>query len=188
VAVSTPILRVVPWLASDHGGVILLISGSTRPGSTNTAALQALAGPSTVEYRGLVELPAFVPGAEPPPVVASLIARIAEADGVLFCTPEYAGTLPGSLKNLLDWTVGAGVLDGKPVGSINIAAPGRGEGAQATLRMVLGYLNARFVEPAWARVFVPREAVDVDGNLSDESVAAELRTVLDALQRGAAAD
>jgi len=171
---------------------ILLISGSTRQGSGNTAALRtvqatAADGIAAELYDGLVALPAFSPDQDeqPPEPAAGLRARIAAADALLFCTPEYAGTLPGSLKNLLDWTVGAGVLDGKPVGSVNVAAPGRGEGAQATLRLVLGYVNARIVERAWARVFVPREAVD--GVLRDEAVAAELRTVLEALERGVAA-
>src|SRR5690348_8861846 len=141
-------------------------------------------------YDGLAALPAFSPDEDerPPGPAADLRARIAAAGAVLFCTPEYAGTLPGSLKNLLDWTVGAGVLDGKPVGSVNVAAPGRGEGAQATLRLVLGYVNARIVEPAWARVFVARDAVDGDGVLRDQAVATELRAVLDALAHGVAAE
>ena len=61
---------------------------------------------------------------------------------MLFCTPEYAGTLPGSLKNLLDWTVGGGQFYGKPVAWLNVAAPNRGLGAQETLASVLGYVGA----------------------------------------------
>src|SRR6266699_3994253 len=93
---------------------ILLISGSTRRGSGNTAALrtvQALApdGVTAELYDGLAALPAFSPDQDerPPAPAADLRARIAAAGALLFCTPEYAGTLPGSLKNLLDWTLGA---------------------------------------------------------------------------------
>ena len=100
---------------------ILLISGSTRRGSGNTAALrtvQALApdGIMAELYDGLAALPAFSPDEDerPPGPAADLRARIAAADALLFCTPEYAGTLPGSLKNLLDWTVGGGEIYGKP--------------------------------------------------------------------------
>ena len=100
---------------------ILLISGSTRRGSGNTAALrtvQALApdGITAELYDGLAALPAFSPDEDerPPGPAADLRARIAAADALLFCTPEYAGTLPGSLKNLLDWTVGGGEIYGKP--------------------------------------------------------------------------
>ena len=93
---------------------ILLISGSTRGASTNTALLRTACdvSPRGVEpelYDGLTGLPHFNPDddADPlPPAVADLRARIAAADAVLFCTPEYAGALPGSFKNLLDWTVG----------------------------------------------------------------------------------
>ncbi len=134
-----------------------------------------------MEYGGLVDLPAFVPDLDAPPAVAALREVLSRADAVLFCTPEYAGTLPGSLKNLLDWTVGSAELYEKPVASINIAAPGRGEGAQATLRLVLGYVGARFIEPAWTRVFVPRDAVGADGLIHDEAVQSQLRAVLDSI-------
>lgn len=127
---------------------LLLISGSTRDASTSTAALRAIrAGRGdAVLYAGLVGLPAFVPGADPPPPVQELSAAIRAADAVLFCTPEYAGTLPGSLKNLLDWTVGDGDLNDKPAGWITVAAEGRGHGAEATLRTVLGYVGATIVD------------------------------------------
>jgi hypothetical protein len=52
--------------------------------------------------------------------VARLREEITAADAVLFCTPEYAGTLPGSFKNLLDWTVGGGQLDNKPTAWIPV--------------------------------------------------------------------
>jgi chromate reductase len=89
---------------------VLLVSGSTRRGSTNTAALSAAATAApgrvtTVLYDGLADLPAFNPdddGDRLPKTPAELRRQIAEADAVLFCTPEYAGTLPGSFKNLLD--------------------------------------------------------------------------------------
>src|SRR3712207_2303791 len=95
---------------------MLLVSGSTRAASTNTAALRTVRavappGVSAVLFEGLSDLPAFNPdddSGRPHPAVAGLRRELAAADAVLFCTPEYAGTLPGSLKNLLDWTVGSG--------------------------------------------------------------------------------
>jgi chromate reductase len=128
---------------------ILLISGSTRRGSGNTAALrtvQALApdGITAEMYDGLAALPAFSPDQDerPPGPAADLRARIAAVGALLFCTPEYAGTLPGSLKNLLDWTVGGGEIYGKPVGWVNVAVGGRGTGAEDHLAMVLRYVGA----------------------------------------------
>lgn len=100
---------------------ILLITGSTRSGSTNTAALRtvhALGDPAiaTVLYERLSDLPHFNPDDDFDPLpapVRALREQIGAADGVLFCTPEYAGALPGSFKNLLDWTVG-GCPAGRP--------------------------------------------------------------------------
>ena len=92
--------------------------------------------------------PAFSPDeAAPPPAVERLRHAIAASDVVLFCTPEYAGALPGSFKNLLDWTVGGGEIYEKPVAWINVAGPGRGEGADATLRTVLTYVGAKILVP-----------------------------------------
>jgi chromate reductase, NAD(P)H dehydrogenase (quinone) len=164
---------------------LLLISGSTRDASTNTAALRAIADsrPDAVVYGGLAGLPAFVPGADPPPAVQELSAAVRAADAVLFCTPEYAGTLPGSLKNLLDWTVGDGELYGKPAGWITVAAEGRGGGAEGTLRTVLGYVGATITE--LPRIPVPRESV-TDGELTDPALRtalAEAAAVLTAAAR-----
>jgi NAD(P)H-dependent FMN reductase len=161
---------------------LLLISGSTRPGSTNTAALRAVASASddrfqAVLYEGITELPAFNPDDdyEPlPPAVVDLRAEIAAADGLLFCTPEYAGALPGSFKNLLDWTVGGPEMYDKPVTWINVAAEGRGEHAEASLRTVLGYLSTAIADQAGRRVFIARDAVGEDGTLTDTAVADEL--------------
>lgn len=139
-------------------------------GSTNTAALRTVAavapdGVGVRWYGGLAELPAFVPGAEGPvhPAVQELREQLGAADAVLFCTPEYAGTLPGSLKNLLDWTVGAGDLYQKPAAWLTVAAPGRGAGAAATLASVLGYVGADVDETISARLPVSRDDIGPDG-------------------------
>jgi chromate reductase, NAD(P)H dehydrogenase (quinone) len=136
---------------------VLLISGSTRDGSSNTLALRKLhevahAGSTTELYEGLRDLPAFVPGEQPPAAVEDLLRRIQSADAVVFSTPEYAGGLPGALKNLLDWTVGGGELYEKPVAWLDVANPGRGHGATAQLRTVLGYVGAHIVEAACVHV------------------------------------
>lgn len=165
---------------------ILLISGSTRGASTNTAALRTIEtvapdGVIALRYDALSELPAFNPDDDCDPlhpVVAQLRGEIAAADALLFCTPEYAGSLPGSFKNLLDWTVGGGEIYGKPVAWINVAAEGRGLGAQAALATVLGYVGAVTVESACRSVPVPRAAVGADGLITDEQILAELSATL----------
>jgi chromate reductase len=138
---------------------VLLISGSTRDGSSNTFVLRALhdLGIVTTElYEGLRSLPAFVPDGPVPAEVADLLGRIQAADAIVFSTPEYAGGLPGALKNLLDWTVGGGQLYGKPVAWLDVANPGRGLGARTQLRTVLDYVGARIVEDACVHVTLDR--------------------------------
>ncbi|MER7077639.1 NADPH-dependent FMN reductase [Saccharopolyspora kobensis] len=165
---------------------VLLITGSTRSGSTNTAALRtarevAPDGVTAVLHEGLADLPAFNPDddVEPlPRAVAELRNRVAAADAVLFCTPEYAGTLPGSFKNLLDWSIGGTELNGKPVAWLNVAPEGRGDGAIGALTTVLRYLAVDLVEAACGRLFVPREAVGPDGLVEDAGIRDGLREVL----------
>ena len=166
---------------------ILLISGSTRSASTNSALVRTAAAspPEGIEltvYEGLTDLPHFNPDDDteplPPPVVA-LRAAIADADAVLFCTPEYAGTLPGSAKNLLDWTVGGTEMTDKPVAWVNAAADSRrGGGAHATLATVLGYVQSQVVKSACTHVPVPRDAVGADGLIADEGVRAGIQAAL----------
>jgi chromate reductase len=145
--------------------LILLISGSLREGSTNSATLRTVqeiapAGIMTRIYTGMGWLPHFNPdedrdGEPVHPAVADLRAHVAEADALLICTPEYAGALPGTLKNLLEWTVGDGGTYGKPIAWINVsgpAAPTGGADAHDSLRKVLGYVHADIVEAACTRV------------------------------------
>lgn len=159
---------------------ILLISGSTREGSTNTAALRTLrdlapTGVSTVLYSGLADLPQFIPGDDPAPTaVTDLRTHLAAADAVLICSPEYAGLMPGALKNLLEWSVGSGEFHEKPVAWINAASAGRGDGAVESLRTVLGYVGAEIVEKACVRITVLREHLGADGLVRDERVRESL--------------
>src|SRR5947209_14509685 len=109
---------------------ILAISGSLRAASYNTALLRAAAelAPGTVEvelYDGLEALPPYNEDRDteqPPAAVADLRASIAEADAVLFATPEFNGTMPGQMKQRVDWAsrpYGEGAaLGGKPAAVI----------------------------------------------------------------------
>ena len=168
---------------------ILLVSGSTRSGSTNTALLRAArdAPPAGIEaelYEGLAGLPHFNPDddVEPlPDAVADLRARIAAADAVLFCTPEYAGALPGSFKNLLDWTVGGPEMYGKPVAWVNASAsPTRAAKAHESLETVLRTIHADVVSEACRHVAVARGRV-VDGLVADLDARGGIAEVLAAL-------
>lgn len=171
---------------------VLLVSGSTRSASANTALVRTAplcAPPGVTTFRhGLTALPHFNPDddREPlPPSVAALRAGIAASHAILFCTPEYAGTLPGSLKNLLDWTVGGSEMVDRPVAWINVATdPRRGHGASDTLRSVLGYVQARVVEDACRHVPVPSGDIDAAGLIGNEATRAAITDVLRVLAAG----
>jgi chromate reductase len=171
---------------------ILLVPGSARGGSTNVAALRAAADSahdnvSAVLFEGLTHLPMFNPDDDYEPLPESVVQlrrEISLADGVLFSAPEYMGTIPGSFKNLLEWTVGSPEMDGKPVAWINVAPSGRGDGAQRTLETVLGYLGARVTEPAGRRVFVPRRSIGEDGRIEDRDLRAEIAEAVLTFARG----
>jgi chromate reductase len=156
---------------------VLLIGGSLRRGSVNAAVLrtaEAMATPdlALTPYTRLGELPHFNPDDDRAPLlepVADLRAQLEASDAVLFSTPEYAGALPGSFKNLLDWTVGGGI-QGKAVGFINASAMGGAQGAHAELRTVLFYVSAEIVEDACVAIPVPRSAIDSDGIITAEAL------------------
>ena len=167
---------------------ILLISGSTRETSLHTAALRtaaqlAPAGIPTRLFEGLRTLPAFVPGEQDPPDVGELRRRVIAADALLFCTPEYAGSLPGSLKNLLDWLVDGGDLDGKPAAWLSVSPPGQDDGARTALETVLGHGKARVLKPACVRVPLGPEAVGADGLIADARLHMAVLDLLQALAR-----
>ncbi len=171
---------------------ILMISGSLRAGSTNLALLRTavVVAPPGVEasiYDGMARLPHFNPDHDRDPVdpeVADLRAQIQAADAMLLSTPEYVGALPGSFKNLLDWTVGSGVTYEMPVAWVNVAtSPTGGADAHDSLRIVLTRSGTDIVDDACAHIPVPRPAVGPRGLIDDEGVRAEIVGVLTALAR-----
>jgi chromate reductase len=170
---------------------LLLVSGSLRQGSINSAALHTAVHlvPDSVAstlYERMADLPAFNPDRDEdplPPAVVDLRRAIREADALLFSVPEYAGGLPGSFKNLLDWTVGdarPGSIYEKPVGWVNVAARGAPH-AHESLRRVLGYVGAQIIEAACVAVPVTSAMVSEDGLIADHSVRRRLSQALEIL-------
>lgn len=168
-----------------------MISGSLRSRSSNTAVLRTAAalappGVTAVVFDGMAGLPHLDPDLDtetPPPAVAAFREALHLADAVLFCVPEYAGALPGSFKNLLDWTIGdaapRSILD-KPVAWIN-ASPRGAAGAHAELRTVLGYAHAAVVDAACAHVPVTSAMIGDGGVIEDEAVRAAIAQAVAAL-------
>jgi NAD(P)H-dependent FMN reductase len=128
---------------------IVAISGSLKSSSANSALVRALvdAAPEQLQvWDELGALPHFTPDDDGGAPVASLRDAVTRADAVLLATPEYAGGMPGVLKNALDWLVGTGELYGKRVAVVSAApAPERGANARRWVEEVLGYQGAQVV-------------------------------------------
>jgi chromate reductase, NAD(P)H dehydrogenase (quinone) len=136
---------------------VLGISGSLRAGSHNTRLLRAAAellppGAELEVFEGLAEIPPFDADTEgsPPAPVLALKEAIAQADAVLIATPEYNHSIPGVLKNALDWVsrpIAANPMRGKPALVIGASTGMFGAvWAQAETRKVLGALGARVLD------------------------------------------
>src|SRR6188474_1493734 len=134
---------------------ILAICGSLQEKSANltllnTAAASAPADVEVVVFDGLRQLPHFDPDiearGEPPPAVRAWRRALAESDAVLIAVPEYGHSLPGALKNGIDWVIGSGELERKVV-AITSAVPAaeRGRRGLKALSDTLAAVSARIV-------------------------------------------
>jgi chromate reductase len=176
---------------------ILAVSGSLRAGSYNTSLLRAAleATPEGVElelWEGLGELPLYDEDLEDdaPESVRRLREDWAGADAILFATPEYNGSVPGGLKNAVDWASRPkleGVLRNKPVAVVGTSTGQFGAlWAQQDLKRILGIAGARVVG---TEIPVPRahEQFDPEGRLLDGEVFEQLRLHLTTLASEAVA-
>ena len=165
---------------------ILGISGSLRHDSHNTMLLRNV--PLELElWQGLKEIPPYDEDddVEPaPPAVAQMRAAVAGADAILFATPEYNASIPGQLKNAVDWLSrprATSALRNKPVAVVGASIGAFGAvWAQAELRKVLATAGARVIEGDVA-VGHAHERFDSNGVLTDESLLEQLHEVVDAL-------
>jgi chromate reductase, NAD(P)H dehydrogenase (quinone) len=169
---------------------LLTISGSLREASYNTALLRAaveLAPDGVVlePYEGIDRLPPYNEDEDtesPHPAVAALREAIAAADGVLFSTPEYNGSMPGHVKQAVDWAsrpYGPGsALWGKPAAAVGVSVTDYGAiWAQDQLRKSLGLAGARVLDVELPVSKAP-ERFDADGVLIDLEIRDRLGEIL----------
>ena len=171
---------------------VLAISGSLRRDSHNTRLLRAAARalPSGVElelYDGLAALPPYSEDADAdraPAEVEDLRGRIAAADALLIATPEYNASIPGVLKNAIDWASRPfpdNALRGKPVAVIGASTGLFGAvWAQAELRKVLRHTGAEVLD-AELPVGMADQAFTPTGELADPELGLRLVDLIAAL-------
>jgi chromate reductase, NAD(P)H dehydrogenase (quinone) len=144
---------------------ILALSGSGRAISTNTALLRALAATAPAHqitvYASLHELPVFSPDLEAAPLpaaVETLLALIREADGLVIASPEYIRSIPGGLKNAIDWLVSRDEIIAKPIALLH--ASHRGDDMLDQLRLVLSTVSSRFAPELFLRFNLMKQSPD----------------------------
>ena len=175
---------------------VLAISGSLRADSNNSALLRALReeAPEGVDvdiWHGLKTIPPYdqdedvVPG---PEAVDAFRELVRDSDAVFFATPEYNSSIPGALKNALDWgsrPIATNAFRNKPVAVISSSAGAfGGVWAAAELRKVLAAMGSRVTE-AELSVGHAHEKFGDDGSLADDDVRQGLRDALETLVAGA---
>lgn len=171
---------------------VLGFSGSLRRASWNSgllrAAAEVLPDGLTLEIHDLAAIPLFnqdaVDGNLIPAPVQEFKARIAAADALLIATPEYNYSLPGVLKNAIDWASrppNASPLDGKPLALLGAGGVFGTVRAQLHLRQIAVFTNMLPLNKPQLHVMRAWEKFDADGNLKDEAVRQEIRALLEAL-------
>jgi len=167
---------------------ILGIAGSLRPASYNRAALRAatelVPEGATLDVFELDGIPGFNQDEEqnPPPKVTELKRRVREADAILFVTPEYNYSIPGVLKNAIDWgsrPYGDSAWNGKPVAIMGASIGTIGTArAQYHLRQVFVFLNMFPINQPEVMIGNAAERFDAQGNLTDETTKKLIRQLL----------
>ncbi len=177
------------------------ISGSLRQGSFNTALLRAagdlMPDGATLEIRSIAEIPLYNGDLEQrdgvPAAVTALKEAIAAADGLLIATPEYNNSIPGVLKNTIDWLSRPASDIPRVFGAKPVALMGASPGpfgtilGQSAWLPVFKTLGAQLWSGERLLVSRAREAIGQDGSLTDEKIRERLRVLLQGFCRFAQA-
>lgn len=166
---------------------ILAICGSTRKQSVNSLILENIAEKYAREasfdlYFGISNLPHFDTDLDQvplPPPVTDLRQRIAAADAVLICTPEYVFSLPGSFKNAIEWTVSTTLFTDKQVALIT--ASSSGHKAHESLQLVMRTLGARWGEKGTLLISAPKIKINTAGEFTDEATLQAVTALMNEL-------
>lgn len=170
---------------------IVGFTGSLRKQSYNRALLQAALGltppGADLEIFNLDQIPLYNQDEEMnlPESVVRLKAKVSEADAILIATPEYNYSIPGVLKNALDWgsrPYGTNVWDNKPVAIMGASVGAQGTSrAQYHLRQIFVYLNMYPLNRPEVMIASAHDRFDAKGNLTDPKTRQKITELLTAL-------
>ncbi len=163
---------------------ILAICGSTRKNSANLQIINAIAKLSSDTlaiklYEGLTDLPYFnqdTTDAEVFLEVQNFRNEISKADGVIICTPEYVFSLPGILKNALEWTVSTTVFSDKPTALIT--ASSSGEKAHESLLLVMTTLGIKTNDDMCLLISGVKSKLNTEGEITDGELVKKLNKLI----------
>ena len=162
--------------------LVAAVCGSRGDASANRLLLDAL-----VEIAGgrvrvassfdVADVPHFDPDAvdDPPDAVVRWRSYLDATDALVLAVPEYAASIPGTLKNALDWLVGSSTLYGMPIVVLSASSTG-GRNVLPAMALTLGYQGAIVV--ATHGVEAPRSRFDASGRLVDAEVRDALGTIV----------
>jgi chromate reductase, NAD(P)H dehydrogenase (quinone) len=168
---------------------VLAICGSARAQSANLYLIQYVAELMSNDaefevYNDMTLLPHFNPDLDKdtaPPIVEILRQKIREADGVLICTPEYVFSLPGVLKNAIEWCVSTTVFSEKPVALITASASGAA--AHESLQLVMKTIYADVSGETQLLVQGAKGKIDAAGRVTDTALDVGLKRMAEAFVR-----
>ncbi|MCR4030546.1 MULTISPECIES: NADPH-dependent FMN reductase [Flavobacterium] len=163
---------------------IFAITGSTRNNSSNFKILQYVSNHLKERFEveifeGLATLPHFNPdlnNENPPKEIISFRNKINNADGILICTPEYVFSLPGSVKNALEWCVSTTIFSNKKTGLITASASG--EMGHEQLLLIMKTLEAKYDENTQLLIQGIRGKINQDGEIIVEETATALQNFI----------
>ena len=168
---------------------VLAISGSTKKHSTNECILKAIKNTYrdhfTVKlYDSIAQLPHFrsdIKEKDLPASVRKFRKLIDQADGVLICTPEYVFSLPGALKNALEWTVATTVFTDKPLAYVIASASG--EKAFESLHLIMKTLGAQIAPHSRLLIKGAKSKVNKHSHITDISTQKALKKLVHSFNR-----
>ena len=168
---------------------VLAICGNTRPNSVNEQVLTWIASRFAEQldvqiYNKIAELPHFrsdLTDDNAPDSVKDFYQLINLSDAVIICTPEYVFSLPGTIKNALDWTVSTTVFSNKPAAII--VASSLGNKAQEALFLIMTTLGADIRPEGDVLISSIKTKIDPNGIITDEQTIAQIDSLVQSLVR-----